>query len=376
MASIESYLLKNGEKRYMVRYRDPDRKSRDKGGFKTKREAEEFKARLQVELADDNYFDRNRAKVNVSAISAEWFGTLVDIKPSTRGNYEGILRKHIGPMWGNQSLNQLKHGPIQAWVANLSNSLQPSTVQQIVLVLKMICDYAIDTGRLRTNPCAKIRKPRKHKSAPKKFLTFEQAMSLAKECGDDADIIAMLVLTGIRWGELAGLNVRDIDVAARRLDINTTLSETHGLLEQAPPKNNTRRSVPFPAVLGESLKARCANKAPGDLVFQSPYGGKLRGSNFRNRRFKPALKSVLNADPTFPEIVIHDLRHTAASLAVSAGANVKSLQRMLGHKTAALTLDTYAELFEDDLDAVAVSLNHMATTSSVGFLWGFDPDEV
>lgn len=53
----------------------------------------------------------------------------------------------------------------------------------------------------------------------------------------------------------------------------------------------------------------------------------------------------------------HDLRHTAASLAISAGANVKAVQRMLGHASAAMTLDTYAELFEDDLDAVASALD-------------------
>jgi integrase len=53
----------------------------------------------------------------------------------------------------------------------------------------------------------------------------------------------------------------------------------------------------------------------------------------------------------------HDLRHTAASLAVSAGANVKAVQRMLGHASAAMTLDVYADLFDDDLDAVAVALN-------------------
>lgn len=53
----------------------------------------------------------------------------------------------------------------------------------------------------------------------------------------------------------------------------------------------------------------------------------------------------------------HDLRHTAASLAVSAGANVKAVQRMLGHASAAMTLDTYADLFDDDLDAVAVGLD-------------------
>ena len=63
------------------------------------------------------------------------------------------------------------------------------------------------------------------------------------------------------------------------------------------------------------------------------------------------------ADKTFPTITPHDLRHTAASLAVSAGANVKAVQRMLGHAKASMTLDVYADLFDDDLDSVAVRLD-------------------
>ncbi|HXL62374.1 MAG TPA: tyrosine-type recombinase/integrase [Mycobacterium sp.] len=65
------------------------------------------------------------------------------------------------------------------------------------------------------------------------------------------------------------------------------------------------------------------------------------------------------ADPTFPRITAHDLRHTAASLAVSSGANVKAVQRMLGHASAAMTLDVYADLFESDLAAVAENVAKM-----------------
>lgn len=72
------------------------------------------------------------------------------------------------------------------------------------------------------------------------------------------------------------------------------------------------------------------------------------------------------ADPSFPlALTLHDLRHTAASLAISAGANVKAVQRMLGHASAAMTLDTYADLFDDDLDAVAVALNDARRRSIV-----------
>jgi len=71
----------------------------------------------------------------------------------------------------------------------------------------------------------------------------------------------------------------------------------------------------------------------------------------------------------FPRLTPHDLRPTAASLAVSAGANVKAIQRMLGHASAAMTLDTYADLFDDDLDAVAIALGEAASQQGVGKMW-------
>jgi hypothetical protein len=98
-------------------------------------------------------------------------------------------------------------------------------------------------------------------------------------------------------------------------------------------------------------------------------GGVLRNAQFRRRRFDRAVAELTAADPHFPRVMPHDLRHTAASLAVSAGAHVKSLQRMLGHASAAMTLDVYADLFDDDLDAVAAALNDRAVSSSVGKLW-------
>src|SRR5262249_7525436 len=75
------------------------------------------------------------------------------------------------------------------------------------------------------------------------------------------------------------------------------------------------------------------------------------------RVFVPAVTACQKADESFPSITPHDLRHTAASLAISAGANVKVVQRMLGHAKASMTLYTYADLFDTDLDAVAVELD-------------------
>ncbi len=68
-------------------------------------------------------------------------------------------------------------------------------------------------------------------------------------------------------------------------------------------------------------------------------------------------------------MTIHDLRHSAASLAISSGANVKAVQRMLGHKSAAMTLDVYADLFDTDLDSVATRLDQAVRASNVSKMW-------
>ena len=81
--------------------------------------------------------------------------------------------------------------------------------------------------------------------------------------------------------------------------------------------------------------------------------------------FAQAVRRAQETDRAFPRVTPHDLRHTAASLAISAGANVKAVQRMLGHASAAMTLDVYADLFDDDLDAVAAALNHARGDSTL-----------
>ncbi|WP_233206051.1 site-specific integrase [Cryobacterium sp. N19] len=207
------------------------------------------------------------------------------------------------------------------------------------------------------------------------YLSNDQVARLARACGPDADVIILLAYTGLRWGEMAGLKTARIDLDRRRIDVAEAVSDPRGRVIWGTPKSHERRSVPFPDFLSDSLRARCEGKHPDDLVFMAPDGGVLRSGNFRNRRFNSALASIQAADPEFPKVTPHDLRHTAASLAVSVGANVKAVQRMLGHSSAAMTLDVYADLFDDDLDAVAVALNGSVPFSNVFKMCSLDEDE-
>jgi hypothetical protein len=164
--------------------------------------------------------------------------------------------------------------------------------------------------------------------------------------GPDRLAILVLAYCGLRFGELAALRVRNVDPLRRRLQIEGSVTEVDGVMVFGTPKSHHCRSVPVPRSLVDALTAACIGKSPDDLVFTAPRGGVIILRNWRRRVFDPAL-----AKAGLDDITPHELRHTAASLAVAAGANVKAVQRMLGHASAAMTLDVYSGLFDGDLDA-------------------------
>jgi site-specific recombinase XerD len=106
--------------------------------------------------------------------------------------------------------------------------------------------------------------------------------------------------------------------------------------------------VPVPRFLGDDLASLLTGQGADDLVFPSQAGTPLRVQNFRRSHFDRAAAAA-----GLEGLVPHELRHTAASLAIASGASVKGVQSMLGHASAAMTLDRYGHLFGDELDAVA-----------------------
>jgi integrase len=133
-----------------------------------------------------------------------------------------------------------------------------------------------------------------------------------------------------------------------------------GVQTWGTPKGHGRREVPVPRFLVEELAAHVAGKARDDLVFTGVKGGALRAQVFQRAVLTDAA-ARLGLEGMHP----HALRHTAASLAIAAGANVKVVQQTLGHKSATMTLDLYGHLFADQLDDVADALDAAATAARV-----------
>ena len=130
----------------------------------------------------------------------------------------------------------------------------------------------------------------------------------------------------------------------------------NGAIHTGTPKTHVARSVPYPDFLDLTVRSAMRGKGSNDLVFGDGQEH-LRLPNSQHGWFAGAVRRARKLDPTFNHVSPHDLRHTAANLAISAGANVKAVQRMLGHASASMTLDTYADLFDDDLDFVAGALS-------------------
>ncbi|ATQ40747.1 site-specific integrase [Mycobacterium avium subsp. hominissuis] len=154
----------------------------------------------------------------------------------------------------------------------------------------------------------------------------------------------------VAW--LITARVRDVQFLRRRLSIHNNAVQIGVRHEVGPTKGREARSVPVPEFVLNELSVICAGKGPNDLVFCTPDGRYLQRPKSSNGWFTRAVRAA-----GVQTVTPHDLRHTCASLAVSAGVNVLALARMLGHKDPSVTLRVYADLFDTDLDAVAASLH-------------------
>lgn len=368
MATIEPYFLKSGAKRYRVRYRTPDRRSTDKRGFKTMRDAKAFAATVEASKLDGTFIPHAAANVTVGTISKIWREGLAHLEAATQKSNESAWRVHVEPHWKNWPVGEITTPDIRHWAGELATTHSEATARRALHVLRAVLDVAVESRNLRTNPATGIRIKR-GMTPQRGYLTLAQVHQLADEVGDHySTLVKFLVFTGVRFGEASALNVGDVDLDRRRVRVVKAFKESSGTI--GPTKTYAQRHLPFPRFLADELRALVDGRNAGEVLFTTPGGSRVLLNNFRERVFMPAVDALTHRGPTgddgaphvpFPRITPHDLRHTSASLAISAGANVKAVQTMLGHQSAAMTLDTYSDLFPDDLDQVADAFDAMAT---------------
>src|SRR5262249_55952108 len=213
----------------------------------------------------------------------------------------------------------VKTSAVRAWVAKMrADGVGAPTIENAFGLLRQVLGAAIEDRRIPRNPCEGVRLP-KRKHADRGYLSHGQVAALAAAVERQPEVVRFLAYTGLRWGEMAALRVQDFDMLRRRVNVSRSVTESGGLV-WSTPKTWERRSVPFPAALADELAALMVGESRDDLVFTDKRGGVLRNSNWRARVFQAAVETCQKSDESFPSITPHDLRHTAASLAISVGA--------------------------------------------------------
>jgi integrase len=311
---------------------------------------------VTAKLATGNYVAARAGLMTVGAVHSSWSASQGHISPKTAATRKSVWNSRVKTRWADVAVVDVKTAGIRAWVSKMAaDGVGALTIENAFGLLRQVLGAAVEDSRIPRNPCDGVPLPKRH-HADRGYLSHAQVAALADAVERQGEVVRFLAYTGLRWGEMAALRVQDFDMLRRRVNVSRSVTESGGLVWR-PPKAWERRSVPFPAVLCDELAALMVGRGREDLVFTDQRGGVLRNSNWRARVFRPAVAKCQAADETFPTITPHDLRHTAASLAVSAHANVKAVQRMLGHAKASMTLDIYADLFDEDLDGVADRLD-------------------
>ena len=352
-----SSIARRPDGRWRARYRDVHGKEHSQH-FVRKVDAQGWLDAVTTAVGTGSYADPRAGRITVGEWSSRWFATKVDLKATTRRTYEGLLRKHVLPVWSSVKLVDVSHEGVAAWVAALTaTGLSGSTVRQTHRVFSLVLTLAVRDGRLARNPAERVPLPRAA-AGGHVYLSHADVDALAREAGEYRLAVLFLAYTGTRYGEMAALRVRSLDMLRRRAAIVEAVADVNGHAEFSTPKNHQRRAVPIPPFLVEALAAHVDGKRPDDFVFAAPQGGVLHLRNFRRNTFDPAARAA-GLDGVTP----HALRHTAASLAIASGANVKVVQTMLGHKSATMTLDLYGHLFPDQLDEVAMAMDAARTAA-------------
>jgi integrase len=376
MGSITSYTTSLG-RRYRVRYRDPDRRSREKNGFVRRKDAEDYLATVTVSANRGEWVDPANARLTVRELGQGWINNQTHLKPSAFAVVETSWRVHVEPVWGSRRIGEILHSDVQNWLTTFAAGKDKPRSATVVLraygVLAAILDVAVRDRRIASNPARGVRLPRRAKKK-RVYLTPTQVELLASKAPQHSTLVYTLAYTGLRWGEAVAVRVSALDMPRRRIRIEENAVTVGSSIRVGTPKTHENRSVSFPQFLAERLAKDIEGRNSTQLVFGT---GEyyLRAPKSGQGWFWSAVRKAQKIDPEFPMVTPHDLRHTAASMAISAGANPKAVQRMLGHASAAMTLDTYADLFEDDLDAVSDRLNDMRSQAVVGFSWGLTPTE-
>jgi len=363
-----AYLRKLPSGRWQATVRHPSGK-RFTDTFEFKRTAADWARDRQREFSQGVLRDPKAGRITVEEWGQRWFAARV-VEATTRRKDEGLWRRYVKPRWGDWPVEAITRMDVQAWVRELTLSgrtvaegtppagLAAATVHGIYQLLGAMLDAAVRDRVILSSPCARVDLPTIGRRLPQWF-TDEQLDAVAGELAEPWSTMTLLMgWAGLRWGEAAGLDSRNVAWLRGRVEVVDVLTD-RGQLRAYPKSKKSHREVPVPQPVLDRMSALMVGRPADGLVFVGPRGGPVHYPTFW-WAWAPALEraKVPYANP-------HKLRHTAASRLVMAGVDLYRVQAFLGHESFATT-QIYAHLAPDAHDAITAAWGSRRTSDARG----------
>lgn len=353
--------------RWVIDFYDQDGKRRwhtmPKGS--TRNEANEKCGELEKKIRQGTYTPV-KALPSFATVADNWLASKEpNIRLSTYEQYKGHLENHLKPYFDGAKINHLNFESVEKFKNDsLKKGTTPPTLRKILINLGAILTYAVKMRYIDYNPAREVERPKGNSAHSEKekmvILKPEEIRALLDKAGSQKDRVLFMAaaLTGLREGELFGLQWGDIDWINYQIHVRRTYN--HGRFYE-PKSITSRRKVDLaPELVSELKKWKLAcPTSDQDLVFPTVAGTPENAPNLLYRRFFPALRRA-----GLPRIRFHNLRHTYASLLIAQGEHPKYIQSQLGHSSIQVTMDIYGHLM--------VSVNREAACKLGNAVFGAD----
>lgn len=310
-------------------------------------------------------------RVTVGTFLLQWLERSVSgrNRPSTIRSYTSHVHVHLLPALGKKSLARLTPDDVEAFMKEKQSAgMTAATVVRIRSTLRRALAVAQKQGLVIRNVAA-LADPPSLKAKHFEALTVEQAREFLKAVRGHRmeGVFVLAITTGLRQGELLGLQWSDIDFASKRMSVRRALQRVNGTLTMVEPKTSrSRRTLTLPPLAMDQLEAERERQQsiassegptwnPLGLVFVTSRGTPLDGGNVTH-----TFQRVLH-EAGLPRIRFHDLRHTCASLLLAQGANMRVIMEQLGHSQIGLTMNTYSHVMNEALQDAADRMEHVLT---------------
>jgi integrase len=362
-------------KRWQARYTGPDGKThsaKDSAGkpltFETRRDAEAWLSLRQSEIVRKKWVPEAEVGNAPAALTLRVYADawLIDrdLAVRTRELYAALLTNHIYPTFGDTALAEITSPEVRKWHAALVKRTGPTARAHAYGLLHAVCKTAVDDDLILANPC-KIRgagQVKRQTPEPEPATVAELAALVAAMPARYRLLILLAGWCAPRFGELTELRRSDVDLQKAVLRIRRAVVVTTAGRVVKPPKSEAGiRTVAIPPHLIEAVKAHLRDHVGEDdnaLLFPSASGDHLSESTLRKHWYKARRAAGR------PDLKLHDLRHTAGTLAAQTGASLKELMARLGHSTVHAAMRyQHAAHHRDQL--IAAGLSELATAANV-----------